>query len=117
MDESKPNDGTSEDRSRHHLPSVKDAPSQTFMARIARGTVVLAYGLLVGMILLVVLDFVGATIQSSGGATRSSKLKFAERQAAIEQALQERQASEIGDNRTGDEHGDPPATNTNIHPR
>lgn len=51
------------------------------------------------------------------GSTRSAKLKFAERQAAIEQALQERQASEIGDNRTGDEHSDPPATNTNIHPR
>ncbi len=90
-------------------PSHPDeAPPKTIIARFARGLVVVEYVMLVGMGIAMLLGLLNASIGSSGGATLSSKLIFAERQAEIEQVLRERESTEQNVDHTAGKPGDPP---------
>lgn len=94
-----------------------NAPPKAKLPRFARGLVLVEFSILIGMGIAMLLGLLNASIGSSGGATRSSQVELAERQAEIEQALLERQASDTGDNRTKDEPGESQAPQPNIPPR
>lgn len=97
---------------------VEDAnPSQTSsdnptpkakIPRFARGLVLVEFSILIGMGILAVTMLIDASIQSSGGATRSSQVKLAERQAEIEQVLRERESAEQSVDHTAGKPSDPP---------
>ena len=90
-------------------PSHPDeAPPKTIIARFAHGLVVVEYVMLVGMGIAMLLGLLNASIGSSGGATRSSQVKLAERQAEIEQVLRERESAEQSVDHTAGKPSDPP---------
>ena len=92
-------------------PSQTSSDNPTPKAKIprfARGLVLVEFSILIGMGILAVTMLIDASIQSSGGATRSSQVKLAERQAEIEQALRERESAEQSFDYTVGRPSDPP---------
>jgi len=108
MAKSRKRNKPSADDSKQRQQQTDDVPPKTTIHRFARGLVIAEFVLLIGIGILAFTSLINASIQSSGGATRSSQVKLAERQAEIEQALRERESAEQGFDRTAERPSDRP---------
>jgi hypothetical protein len=91
-----------------HQKAPDNAPPKTVVGRFARGLVLAEFAILIGMGFCMLLGLLNASIGSSGGATRSSRVELAERQKEIEHALRDRESADRSLNHTADNPNDSP---------
>jgi hypothetical protein len=91
-----------------HQKAPDNTPPKAKLPRFARGLVLVEFSILIGMGIAMLLGLLNASIGSSGGATRSSQVELAERQAEIEQVLRERESAEQSVDHTAGKPSDPP---------